>query len=585
MRPLSRWTAAALAAGSFVKIAPAAVRAQEDVGALITLIDKQPDGMDRTAWKEKRREAARKLAASGDKRAVPVLIRVAEGESFDIIGEIAIEALGKLGDSSAIPALERIAGDNSRDRGQRELARKSLARLGAKPTPTPTPTPGGGDGDRRAPPGEHGRSGLGDAILGDTSSEVEGAPVWDDDVLGASESLTFVVGAASLGFDTLRDRTTFDADAEGRYGRRLERERSAWGVNIDADVVGGVFNPTDAPDRAGSRLVLADLSGVGEFRAYTASGVYGVGQAALDVRFHYQAIIQDDPANDIRDGRLAADLGVAIGGGHGRLLDAGTRMRAHQLSALLERRRALGRPIDDSLARKLQATWWALRRDRTGYRQLTATVALLREAGVLLGEPDAGTTYELLEVLRDPSFDGRPSGIDVQVLVGEAFLMRQARYGDGGTVPGDACMAGMTGAGCRFEMALVRARAARQIGLNNDAFVTFDGRYQLTGDPKPWQVEATGRWRRFAHGDHGELVGTFDVAAALLASDDGGMNSDLGARVMGEAGWTWQLNRASGIRVAAQGAYESGAIFVGASVEASYGFLDAGFARILPPGL
>ena len=63
------------------------------------------------------------------------------------------------------------------------------------------------------------------------------------------------------------------------------------------------------------------------------------------------------------------------------------------------------------------------------------------------------------------------------------------------------------------------------------------------------------------------------------------MDGDLGARVMGELGWTWQLNRASGIRVAATGAYESGALFLGASLEASYGFLDAGFARSLPPGL
>jgi hypothetical protein len=261
-------------------------------------------------------------------------------------------------------------------------------------------------------------------------------------------------------------------------------------------------------------------------------------------------------------------------------------MRAQRLAAVLERARALGRPIDDSLARKLQATWWALRRDRTGYRQLTATVAVLREAGVLLGEPAAGTTSELLEVLRDPSFDGRPSGVDVQVLVGESFLMRQARFGDGGLTPGDVCGEPLgSSTGCRFETALVRARAARQLGLANDAILTLDGRYQLTGDVKPWQVEASGRWRRFVHGDHAELVGTFDVAAALTASDDGGMNSDLGARLMGEAGWTWQLNRASGVRVAAQGVYESGAIFIGASLEASYGFLDAGYAHSLPPGL
>jgi hypothetical protein len=592
-------------AGLALVASAAEVRAQEDVSALIRLVEKQPDGMDRAAWKEKRREAARKLIASGDKRAVPVLARVAEGESFDIIGEIAIEGLGKLGDPSAAPALERIAGDNSRDRAQREMARKALARLGAKPpvptpTPTPTPTPpvptptpqpprpdpGTGsdpDVDIRATPGTEPVVRR-DPVLGG-STEVTGAPSWDEDVLAATESLTFAFGAASLSFDTLRDRVTFDVDAEGLYARRIERERSAWGMGVDVDVVGGVFNPTDAPDRAGSKMAVVDVSAGGDFRAYTASGVYGVAEAAANLRGHYITVRQDDPNNDILERRLAADLGVAIGGGHGRLLDVGTRMRAQQIAAVLERARALGRPIDDSLARKLQATWWALRRDRTGYRQLTATVAVLRDAGVLLGEPDAGTTYELLEVLRDPSFDGRPSGVDAQLLVAESFVMRQARFG-GGITPGDVCGEPQgSSTGCRFETALVRARAAKQLGLANDAFLTLDGRYQLTGDVKPWQVEASGRWRRFVHGDHAELLGTFDVGAALLASDDGGMDSRKGARVMAEVGWTWTLNRASGVRLAGTGAFEGGAFFVGASLEASYGFLDGGFARSLPPGL
>ncbi|MBZ0235325.1 MAG: HEAT repeat domain-containing protein, partial [Deltaproteobacteria bacterium] len=134
MRGSSSWAAAGIAAASIVIVAGGAevrvAHAQEDVGALIQLVEKQPDGMDRTTWKEKRRDAARKLVASGDRRAVPVLVRVAEGESFDIIGEIAIEGLGRLGDPSAVPALERIAGDSSRDRAQREMARKALAKLG-----------------------------------------------------------------------------------------------------------------------------------------------------------------------------------------------------------------------------------------------------------------------------------------------------------------------------------------------------------------------------------------------------------------------------------------------------------------------
>ncbi|MCE9574501.1 MAG: HEAT repeat domain-containing protein, partial [Deltaproteobacteria bacterium] len=126
--------------------APRIAHAQEDVSALIKLVDEQPAGMDRAAWKEKRREAARKLVASGDKRAVPVLMKVAASETFDIIGETAIEGLGTLGDPQAVPTLQQIEADPSRDAGQRTLARKALAKLGAKPSAAVAPGGGGGGG-------------------------------------------------------------------------------------------------------------------------------------------------------------------------------------------------------------------------------------------------------------------------------------------------------------------------------------------------------------------------------------------------------------------------------------------------------
>lgn len=607
-----RWSVGTAAAIVVVVAAPGAARAQEDVGALIAIIEKQPEGMERAAWKEKRRDAARKLGASGDRRAVPVLIRLAEGESFDIVGEIAIDGLGKLGDASAVPALERIAADASRDRAQRDLARKSLAKLGGpRPAPTPpgpaptppTTTPGGPKSaptpavpapvppmpvpdDRVAQPDDGTVLGVGDLGSEPRPRGVDGdaelppaAPAWGDDVLGASESLTFAVGAASLGYDTLRDRSTFNLDAESHYARRLERDRSAWGITGDADVIAGLFNPADDVNgNASSRALIVDLAGGAEYRAYGGGGIYGVGQAALAGRLHYLSYTPSDPTNPpTKDVRSAVDLGVAIGGGHGRVLDTGARMRAQQLARVLERARALGRPIDDALARRLQATWWSLRRDRTAYRQLTATVAILREAGVLLGEPDAGTTYELLAVLRDPSFDGRPDGVDAQILVGESYLMRDVRYDDDAD-PDEG----------RFEMALVRVRAARQLSLASDAVATLDARYRILApedETAPWQATLGARWRRFAHGDHGDLLGALDAGAVLLASDDDRDDTDLGLRLAGEVGWTWSLDRASSVRVAGTAAVESKELFFGASLSAAYGFLDGTFALSMPPTL
>src|ERR1041385_7357769 len=92
-------------------VATAASAQPADVPALIKLVDNQPADMDRPTWKEKRRDATRKLAQSKDKRAVPVLIKLADTETFDIISEIAIEGLGTLGDPSAVPVLQKIVGD------------------------------------------------------------------------------------------------------------------------------------------------------------------------------------------------------------------------------------------------------------------------------------------------------------------------------------------------------------------------------------------------------------------------------------------------------------------------------------------
>ncbi|MBK7196693.1 MAG: HEAT repeat domain-containing protein [Myxococcales bacterium] len=574
MRRLTYLLAAALAAAAAPALAQPA-----DVPTLIQLIDKQPAGVDRPTWKEQRRDAARKLAASGDKRAVPTLIKLADAEAFDVIGEIAIEGLGALGDKSAVPTLEKIAADSSRDRQQRDLAKKALAKLGAPATPPPPPPPPPDDRpppppppDRDVPPPDDG-AGTGAAIappdgvpdlLGTRTPAPPATDRFAPDVLAQSEQLTFAVGAASLGYDSVRDRTAFDLDASGRYARWIDRDKTAWGAEAGARVVGGYLNP-EGPAR--SRAVIVDVDAGGQFRAYAGPGVYGIGRAVIAGQLQYLSVIRDDPMDTYKEGRTAADLGVAIGGGYGRVIDRGPRLRVRQLEALLEAGRALGRPIDDDLAAKLQSAWWDTRRDRTGFRQLAATVAILREAGVLLGEPDAATTFGLIEVLRDPSYDHRPDGIDVSLQIGEEYLLRE----DEPAVPEG-----------RTELVLVTATAARQLGLASEAIAHVDARYRILADdgvPAPWRVGADATWRHFVHAAHGELVGAFDVGARLAASDDDRDDTDLGVAIGGTAGWTWVFNRASSVRAAADVTLDAGELFLGARITGSYGFLDAGFAR------
>ena len=62
MRPMRPMLLGVAAAAAAVLIAPRPAAAQQaDVPALIQLVQEQPAGMDRATWKDRRRDAARKL--------------------------------------------------------------------------------------------------------------------------------------------------------------------------------------------------------------------------------------------------------------------------------------------------------------------------------------------------------------------------------------------------------------------------------------------------------------------------------------------------------------------------------------------
>jgi hypothetical protein len=225
----------------------------------------------------------------------------------------------------------------------------------------------------------------------------------------------------------------------------------------------------------------------------------------------------------------------------------------------------------------LQLTWWALRKERSSFRSLIATIAILREAGILLGEPNAVITYEILTVLRDSQLFMRPSGLDAQLTVGEGYLKR----------PKD--MGGNCIATCgRIEQVLASAGYGAQLAddkleVSGAAFA----RYRLfaddnAGEPTPWAAGASARMRRFTYGEHGDPFGVFDLGGEIRISSDGvpmPTVSDRQARLAGELGFTYLFNLASGVRLSAEIAEDAGAFVVAARLEASYGFLDSAFSR------
>ncbi len=567
----------------------------EPVPDLVKLIENQPADLDRSAWKDKRREAAKKLGESRDKKAVPELVKLAESETFDIIGEYAIEGLGKLGDPSAVPTLQKIANDVSRDKGQRDLAKKALAKLGATADAAPPPAKvpdkapvavAQPEPRPAEPPADAGAvdAGTGSKLLdaaggaplvgAKPSSDIPPLPVLSDDTIAAYDRLTFAGGTASFAYDTARKRMDAAADVAGAWQHRIERESMAWGVDAGAHLVTGLVNPQGREQIRGAELTV-DLDG--EARFYSGSGIYGVGKAALQLQTTYTSDVVSDQQiqqNGNADFKLTttqADLDIALGVGYGRMLDVGAAIRVRRLARTLDAARALGKPIDAATSKKLQLTWWVLRGERSTYRALVATVAILREAGVLLGEPDAGLAYEILNVLRDTQLFVRPSGFDVQVAFGEGYLRRPQGLIDTGYENG------------RVEQLLVQAGYGTQLDDDKlEVAGTAFARYRLfaaDGQPSPYAAGVTAHMTRYTYGDHGDPFGMFDLTGIAQVSSDDRMTTDKGLRVEGQLGFTMLFNQASGLRLAADVAEDGGTLFLGANLSATYGLIDAVFSR------
>ena len=546
-----------------------AIAQPADVPALVKLVETQPAGMDKATWKDKRRDAARKLVLGKDKRALPVLIRLAETETFDIIGEIAIEGLGTLNDPSAVPVLQQIANDPARDKAQRALAKTALDKLGASTDAgpaapaSPAPVTPGPETPVRS------RGPLGSATVELALPDVA------DDAIAASERVTFALGTAQLEYDTVRKRSGLDFDVAGQYTKRVERDQLAWGWDAGAHLVAGLVNPSGRERVRGAQL---DATANAEARLYK-GGIYGIGKAALGLQVGYFSRKDQDPNNDAADTRTTADLQLALGGGYGRVLDVGGAIRVRRLSRTIEAARALGKPIDPATARKLELTWWALRRERSSYRALVETVAILRSAGILLAEPDVGLAYEIVNVLRDSQLSLRLSGLDLQLVFGEGYLIRP-----------DEAMGMIPPAGEQGRVEQVLGSAGYGTQLKDDTVELSGaayGRLRLfapADQPSPWALGASARMRRFGYGDHGDPYGALDVVGDVQISDDDPIdpnaNGALGLRVSGQLGFTWWWNQASGVRLAANAAIDGGELFVGAQLSASYGWLDATFSRL-----
>ncbi len=545
-------------------VAPSTSWAQEEdrVVDLIELVRKRPSGKDRDAWRDERRDAARELGTLGDTRAVPVLIQIVKTEQFDAVGEIAIVSLGKLGDEQAIPVLQEVASDSSRDRFVRKAARSALKKLGAKPD-----SDSGNDDPSDETEGVLATSGLGAVSVSAPTSagSVKLAPDFGDDILAASDQLTFGVGDGQLAYDTVRKEASFNGQAGARYLRIREGKSMALRYEGRGDIVSGFVN-YDGEDSS-SRLATVNVAGAAQARFYEGSGrFFGIGSASGIFGLDHLRINRPGDENTTRKNLFSGELDFFLGAGYGRVLDIGEALRVRRIESVLKGRKLLGRPIRPDLAERIMRAWWLLRSEIGFHNRLVATVALLREAGVLLGEPDSGTSYAILQVLSDGQLSHRKEGLQVHLGLGESVLLRDD---DLGLEEG------------RIETVSSVASYGRQ-NVSGDSEVRAEGvaRYRVLaedGEASPWALLGTVHWRDYHYGKNYDPIGALDLGVDAGASKDGQDDSELATRIGGSIGWLWIPSRASRFRVAAEGRLEASEVFLGVTFEGRYGLIDAGY--------
>jgi hypothetical protein len=190
---------------------------------------------------------------------------------------------------------------------------------------------------------------------------------------------------------------------------------------------------------------------------------------------------------------------------------------------------------------------------------------------VLLNEPDAGLSYELLAVLRDTWLYVRPNGFDAQLAFAEGYLVRPANPMGAAFERGQITQAtALAGYGSQI--------ADDKVELAGNAYARFVIAPPM-GQPSPFAIGATASFRRFTYGDHGDPFGLLDISGDVAFTTDDLMNSQKALRITGQIGFTYYLNQASGLRLAGQVIQDSGRLFFGASLQATYGLLDGSFAR------
>jgi hypothetical protein len=405
----------------------------------------------------------------------------------------------------------------------RDAAREALRKLGAETGgPALHPTPGAVE--------------TGIALSAPT---IEGIPppaarTLPSGTLALAERVDFALGSVSLTHDSMGGGTLLDLGLSGSYHRQMELTRFGYSFDAEVDASYGARSRTVGGTDTTSYLVAAGGGAVADGRLYLfdALPIHEFVTVAPGLGARYEKT--RDAMSSSQD-LTAIDLDVGGGIGYGRMLPVGARLRLHRIEAVLEAAGLKSRPIARDAAARVQLAWYGLR-NRLGYSaELAYTLRILREAGVLLQEPDSATVYRLLQILSDPQLDDRQEGMDLRV--GGYYAAEKVSGVD------------LTS----FEGVLYSAAFAHQLGDRADLTLHLRGVFRASADPKGVLVSGDAAYRLFFYSAEQDPQGVLTLGGYGTACSDAcpvGPSGEVAWQIGGRAGVTRFFSRTASVGLA-----------------------------------
>lgn len=586
-------------------ILPSAAFAQDNNDKLIRILQERPAGMPREEWQEQRREAVRELKRRRDKRAVPALLEIVRHERLDVLLEMAISALGELGDRRAIEPLRQLSADPSLDSYVRNEATEALRKLGAtvdnraehsersstqmEELPRLDTSAAANEQPRRRYEKGYrisgdeqvwrqpGRSAVGGRKSAWTTKSLEEeknspsstaiSPIVPIDLslerglLAKSEEWKIGIDKLGYQYDGAAERKSGALGLQGKYRQYMEKEKLGYSL---AGGTSSSFLMAQANTEASVWQISQMLQAAAEGRYYliseSSSSVKGGYFAQIACGLSESASWGRASANIQENSAATLSLSCGAGPGWGRVINVGALLRLRRFERALRASGLVLNGIPTEIGNKLQLIWFKQRNTIGVWQQLDYSLALLEQHG-LLSTKDIGsqTAYRLIRILEDPQPNDRPAG-----------LLFRLGYGAGRTMISqlDDYFLSFVYGGIEYD-------------VQKDSLTSFTSKlrlfYQLANEPEVWGASLDLGYTRYLYGEQEDPLGGISTFAQLGYSDQSTSNART-AKVLLGAGYSRFFDRASRLTLSLLGGVENQAGLIMLNLEFEYGLASGHIA-------